>query len=601
MIQHLRCRRIREKDILFDSHMSGFVYKVRVDGRTLIKKEIPGPDTVDEFLYEVNALNSLRFSSNTISFYGVVVDDEDQNVKGLLIDFAEKGALIDIIYDAQEHGLDLPWSTREKWAQQIVQGLSDIHEAGFVQGDFTLSNIVIDEDDNAKIIDINRRGCPVGWEPPEATPLIDSNQRISMYIGVKSDLYQLGMVLWALAMLEDEPEAHRRPLHLDSEVEVPKWYRRMVENCLHENPRFRSQATTLLGMFPKPAYDDYDQLDLPSISVEDGRSVQQYLVEGYERNGHPVIRTVTPQSDTYFPHMGHQSGLSSPGLSDDAYYYPPRGRSPPSPLPSNLDECDAGFLERNVTWSERQTAPSVSDLGRDESQAQTPKDNEPTAVHAITRQLEGALKIIGENSQKIHIGHDSAYEDEDHPINLARSEEADVAPKIVIEEVGAHVNQDALNEATISEEPTPTGKAPQSKLSEPSKTGSGCADTPDQAGEPQLAVEDVERNGADEPQEASTRASPLLFQGQAATEDDNALDANYVHHGKSATYTPLFSEVPTTGPQPTTSRGPINDAAADLTGVGSGYSTQDDFRKPICSDEDLGIAATTSRNVASQA
>lgn len=36
--------------------------------------------------------------------------------------------------------------------------------AGFVQGDFTLSNIVIDSNDDAKIIDINRRGCPVGWE-----------------------------------------------------------------------------------------------------------------------------------------------------------------------------------------------------------------------------------------------------------------------------------------------------------------------------------------------------------------------------------------------------------------------------------------------------
>ena len=77
MIQHLKCRRIRERDLVFDSHMSGFVYKVRVAGQTLIKKEIPGPDTVDEFLYEVNALNSLRFSRNVIEFYGVVVDDDE--------------------------------------------------------------------------------------------------------------------------------------------------------------------------------------------------------------------------------------------------------------------------------------------------------------------------------------------------------------------------------------------------------------------------------------------------------------------------------------------------------------------------------------------
>ncbi|RWA05666.1 hypothetical protein EKO27_g9434 [Xylaria grammica] len=276
MVQHMGCRRVRESELEFDSHMSGFVYKVRSDGHTLIKKEIPGPDTIDEFLYEVNALNSLRFSKSIIEFYGVVVDDDDQVVKGLLISYAEQGALIDVIYDSQEHGdQELPWAVREKWARQIVQGLSDIHETGFVQGDFTLSNIVIDNFNNAKIIDINRRGCPVGWEPPEATSLIDSNQRISMYIGVKSDLYQLGMVLWALATLEDEPEAHRRPLRLKPELDVPSWYREIVETCLHENPRVRLQAAALLDKFPETPYDNIHRgRGLPSISVHDGTSFQ---------------------------------------------------------------------------------------------------------------------------------------------------------------------------------------------------------------------------------------------------------------------------------------------------------------------------------------
>lgn len=196
-MRHLGCRRVRERDIVFDSHMSGFVYKVRVHGHLLIKKEIPSQDTVDEFLYEVNALNSLRHSRDVVSFYGVVVDDHDDHVKGLLISYASQGALVDIIYEyCKENDYGLPWPTKEAWARQIVQGLADIHDSGFVQGDFTLSNIVIDDAGDAKIIDINRRGCPVGWEPPEATALIDAGHRITMYIGVKSDLYQLGMVLW---------------------------------------------------------------------------------------------------------------------------------------------------------------------------------------------------------------------------------------------------------------------------------------------------------------------------------------------------------------------------------------------------------------------
>ncbi|KAI7059196.1 kinase-like protein, partial [Hortaea werneckii] len=230
----------------FLSHLSGFVYKVHAGGRTVIKKEVPGPDTVDEFLYEVNALDSLRGCESIIQLEGLVTNDSGDAVKGLLISYAPGGALVDILYD---YNGGLPWYRREKWAKQIVQGLSDIHEAGFVQGDFTLSNIVIDEYDNAQIIDINRRGCPVGWEPPELSRLIDSGQRISMCISVKTDLFQLGMVLWALAEQIDEPERVERPLPrlIDG---VPAYYSEMVEICLSERPQSRWPANRLLRMFP---------------------------------------------------------------------------------------------------------------------------------------------------------------------------------------------------------------------------------------------------------------------------------------------------------------------------------------------------------------
>ncbi|OHW91458.1 serine threonine-protein kinase [Colletotrichum incanum] len=362
-VQHLGCRRIKERDIDFDSHMSGFVYKVRVGGEVLIKKEIPGPDTIDEFLYEINALNQLRYSRNIIRFYGVVVDDDDEHVKGLLISYAVHGALIDVIYDnRQDSELGLPWPIREKWARQIVQGLADIHESGFVQGDFTLSNIVIDDEDNAKIIDINRRGCPVGWEPPEATPLIESNQRISMYIGVKSDLYQLGMVLWALAAQDDEPEAQGRPLQLTEEHIVPAWYREMVDICLSDDPRLRLQASSLMALFPEPAAGD--DVAPPSISVDDGYTMQEYFVEGYQGNGHARVKTVQPAHDWSYVNLGHTYVDPTRGFSQDPYYYT-RGRSPPSPLPSHYGRCDSPHMGRNISsWAEaRNIAPSYSDVG----------------------------------------------------------------------------------------------------------------------------------------------------------------------------------------------------------------------------------------------
>ncbi|PYI13357.1 hypothetical protein BO99DRAFT_58628 [Aspergillus violaceofuscus CBS 115571] len=248
-IGHLpEARLVRENQLHFESHLSGFVYNVQLDGKTFIKKEIPGPDTVDEFLYEINALHALQGIPDVVQVEGVVVDDDEENVKGLLIGFAEKGALVDLLY---ENRGTISWERRERWARQIVRGLCEIHEAGYVQGDFTLSNIVVDADDNAKIIDINRRGCPVGWEPPEIAAKIESNQRISMYIGVKTDIFQLGMTLWALAMEEDEPERQPRPLMLGEEVDVPDYYRRLVSICLSPIPRHRLSAKELLGLFPR--------------------------------------------------------------------------------------------------------------------------------------------------------------------------------------------------------------------------------------------------------------------------------------------------------------------------------------------------------------
>ncbi|ROV91704.1 hypothetical protein VMCG_09253 [Cytospora schulzeri] len=433
MIQHLRCRRVRESEIDFDSHMSGFVYKVGVDGEQLIKKEIPGPDTVDEFLYEINALSRLSNSRNVIQFYGVVVDDYEEHVKGLLISYADQGALIDVIYD-NDHNLG--WARRERWARQIVEGLSEIHEAGFVQGDFTLSNIVIDYGDNAKIIDINRRGCPVGWEPPEATPLIESNQRISMYIGVKSDLYQLGMVLWALAEQEDEPEAHGRPLRLNEGLDIPDWYKTVVRICLAEDPRHRMQAVDLLRLFPQDAAEtDMPRRDQPSISVDDGHSVQEYVVEGYQSNGRPVIRTIHSSPEwTRRSSFGHTYVDSPTGMSSEPYYFPTRGRSPPSPMPSNLGYCEPS--RQSPTWEDvaehsfdnNTRTPSESEIAPDEVVSKSGDQSSTPRTRDASRQIEEGIEE--QPARKPLVEDDSATpRQDDGPSEAPKPDSAEPSPE----------------------------------------------------------------------------------------------------------------------------------------------------------------------------
>lgn len=388
--------------------MSGFVYKVKVGGQGLIKKEIPGPDTIDEFMYEINALSSLVDSDSVIDFYGLVVDDQDLHVKGLLIKYADGGALVDILYDhCKDRQVGLQWWLRKRWARQIVQGLADIHDAGFVQGDFTLSNIVIDEHDDAKIIDINRRGCPVGWEPPEATPLVESHYSITMYIGVKSDLFQLGMVLWALAMGEDEPEREGRPLTFGSDSGVPQWYQDMTNICLSPDPRKRREASRLLDFFPSDEELLQPHIEAPlappklRVSVEtddhdtsadiddDISSVPgyAYLDDDDDQDSKDRDDDDDDINDAYEIPRGRlaqsynwwrEGSLCLPASAGaiPPWHYAPRGRSPPSPLPSDDeddDDEDGGPSKRRrhsyPAWAaNRNIRPSYSDAGDNDNE-----------------------------------------------------------------------------------------------------------------------------------------------------------------------------------------------------------------------------------------
>jgi serine/threonine protein kinase len=338
-IDHLGYKRFKENSVCFDSHISGFVYKVAVHNRVYIKKEIPGPDAVEEFLYEINALSSVRDARSVIRFEGIIVDEANELIKGLLISYAEQGALVDIIYD-DKHSEKLHWQRRERWARQIVEGLSEIHEAGFVQGDFTLSNIVIDHNDDAKIIDINRRGCPVGWEPPELAKLIESGQRISIYIGVKSDLYQLGMVLWALAEQQDEPERQDRPLTktLDRPSDIPGYFKEIIRSCLSVRPRDRMSARSLLANFPGNNEDHCKQSVASRESISTHRSDKEYI--------DPALAVDHEDISQYRRHSRSKSSFEQVDMpsteyipSSDSYILPNntsgRGRFPDEPRGSS--------------------------------------------------------------------------------------------------------------------------------------------------------------------------------------------------------------------------------------------------------------------------
>ena len=385
-IEHIK--RYKESDLHFLEHMSGFVYKVDVEGNTLIKKEIPGPDSVDEFLYEVNALSSLVSAQNVIRLQGLVTSEDGSVVKGLLIDYAEKNALVDIIYDNRG---SLPWVRRERWAQQIIQGLSEIHEAGFVQGDFTLSNIVIGGNDEAKIIDINRRGCPVGWEPPEITALINGAQRISMFIGVKSDLFQLGMVLWGLAMEEDEPERQPRPLSLEkAPKEVPIYFRELVARCLDANPAMRMSGRDLLRQFPASVM----------LQEESTTSLPQ-LKPAHQQVAIPVVTGSTSRAEVKYPHRISTPDLKGPSEGPgDVTTSVSRARPKPADNMMNGAREYTGMLSQTAVAAERRYSKGdTEDFLRAPQNAEGASSNEPQAASSTPSRSAVGVSKNGSSTQ----------------------------------------------------------------------------------------------------------------------------------------------------------------------------------------------------------
>ena len=253
----------QNSDVIFVEHLSGFVYNVHCKGTLCVLKQIPGPDSIAAFLYEMNALSSLRSAPNVVDLLGIVVEYDNSIVTGLIVAHAARGSLVDILYEYHDR---TPWDLRQKWAHQIVRGLYEIHQAGLVHGDFTLSNIVIDDNDDAKIIDLNRRGCSVGWEPPELLPQLESHQSIAMYMGEKTDVFQLGMVLWAVAMQEDEPEKLSRPLPISALVDsTPVYFKDLVSSCLTPQPRFRPSTPDLVTLINQINSNSGDVKAIPRI------------------------------------------------------------------------------------------------------------------------------------------------------------------------------------------------------------------------------------------------------------------------------------------------------------------------------------------------
>jgi hypothetical protein len=249
---YLKLQSISETELEAVDHWAGWVYVVSYRGQEYVKKEIPMQEQVESFNYELDALSRLQHSPFVLDLYGVVTDTSGTFVKGILVeDLRPLGTII-----SNESGC-LSWELKLKWARQIISALADIHKMGIVMGEVNYAQFGLTRDDNIKAMGIKKRGCPTGWESPEYLETKPKDQIAGIFgpqmrrMGQKMDMYQAGLCLWMLAT-EKFPESCEEttvppiPKHL----EIPSFYRSIVDTCLDKNPQNREEASSLLCRFP---------------------------------------------------------------------------------------------------------------------------------------------------------------------------------------------------------------------------------------------------------------------------------------------------------------------------------------------------------------
>ncbi|MCL7051082.1 hypothetical protein MKW94_026256 [Papaver nudicaule] len=237
-----------------------------------------------EWLAEVNYLGQLSHP-NLVKLIGFCCEDEHRL---LVYEFLACGSLEKHLF--RRVCITMPWSIRMKIALDAAKGLAFLHgaERSVIYRDFKTSNILLDEDYNAKLSDFGlAKDGPMGDQTHVSTRVMGTygyaapEYVMTGHLTAKSDVYGYGVVLLELligrrAMDKSRPSREHnlvdwaRPLlvHskklvriLDPRMEgqysprVAQKVANLAYQCLGQNPKGRpemSQVVELLETFQSP-------------------------------------------------------------------------------------------------------------------------------------------------------------------------------------------------------------------------------------------------------------------------------------------------------------------------------------------------------------
>ncbi|GLT67050.1 hypothetical protein SLA2020_393840 [Shorea laevis] len=160
----------------------------------------------NEWINEVNFLGVVKHP-NLVKLVGYCVEDDERGIQRLLVyELMQNKSLEDHLL-ARVHS-PLPWMARLKIAQDAARGLAYLHEEMDFQlifRDFKTSNILLDEDFNAKLSDFGlaRQGPPEGQSYVSTIVVGTVGYAAPEYVQTgrltaKNDVWSFGVVLYEL-------------------------------------------------------------------------------------------------------------------------------------------------------------------------------------------------------------------------------------------------------------------------------------------------------------------------------------------------------------------------------------------------------------------
>ncbi|XP_071808435.1 maternal embryonic leucine zipper kinase-like isoform X2 [Asterias amurensis] len=175
----------------------------------------------------------------------------------MVIEYCPGGELFDYIVAKDR----LKESEARKFFRQILSAVAYIHDKGYAHRDLKPENLLLDDEQNLKLIDFGLAARPKGGldqqletccgSPAYAAPELVSGKQ---YLGPEADIWSMGVLLYALLCgflpFDDDHVATLYKKILKGEYEEPRWLSDsscdLLKHMLQVNPKKRIRMDNLL-------------------------------------------------------------------------------------------------------------------------------------------------------------------------------------------------------------------------------------------------------------------------------------------------------------------------------------------------------------------